>query len=155
MNTPIKFLDFIKLYQLLLKSFKKEEKDVEISFHYLDEFFYIKIENKEENKVFTYNLTMTEEEYYFLLYFLLKDFIENHPITLPIFSSINRKDTEIYYQSKESIHTPLDYDKAKIHIIKNSFFTFKVYYFKGLNSISYEIQDMALNKLNQKVYIKK
>ena len=50
---------------------------------------------------------------------------------------------------------PLDYDKARVHIIRNNKFELKLYYFHGLTNISYEMQNKALNKLtnsNNKIY---
>ena len=45
---------------------------------------------------------------------------------------------------------PLDYDKAKVHVLKNNKFELRIYYFKGLNQISIDMQSEAMKKLNNK-----
>ena len=149
-----KLFNFLKLYNLLIENFREEEKQIEIAICYLNETFNIEINDKKE-RVFKYELKMPKDKYDYLVIYLLKDFIENHAITLPFFTNLDHEDVKLYYNSSDSINKPFDYDKAKIHLIKNNFITLKTYYFNGLNDISYQIQDIALSKLNQKVYTKK
>ena len=149
-----KLFNFLKLYNLLIENFREEEKQIEIAIYYLNETFNIEIKDKKE-RVFKYELKMPKDKYDYLVIYLLKDFIENYAITLPFFTNLDHEDVKLYYNSSDSINKPFDYDKAKIHLIKNNFITLKTYYFNGLNDISYQIQDIALSKLNQKVYTKK
>lgn len=99
----IKFYDFIALYNMMLLNLVKKNRNFAISFYYLDGEFNISIEDVEsEEKIFNYHFPCETQEYYYLTTLLGYEFIEGHAITLSLFTEIDRKDAEIYYQKKES-----------------------------------------------------
>ena len=66
---------------------------------------------------------------------------------------LKNKETNIYYKQDNVL--PLDYDKARVHVLRNDKFEVRTYYFMGLNELSYMIQDKAMEKLNNKKVLKK
>ena len=77
------------------------------------------------------------------------EFINNYDVYLPSFQPIRLDEVKYYYNSHDSFQ-PLDYDKAKVHVLKNNKFELRIYYFKGLNQISIDMQSEAMKKLNNK-----
>ena len=151
----IKFYDFLDLYNMLIYNFSKKDNYYQICLYYLDNKFNIEIKDKENNIIcFKDNLEMTLQEYNYLTSLLGYEFISNHNIYLPSFDPIRKEDLR-YYISKDNFK-PIDYDKAKVHVLRNSKFELRLYYFEGLNKISFDMQQKALEKLNnpdsEKVY---
>jgi len=72
-----------------------------------------------------------------------------------LFQQYFKKDTLIYYNSEESLQKPLNYDLAKVHVIRNNVLELKIYYFDGLNTIGYMMQDKALEKLKSNIKVLK
>ena len=148
-----KLNNFLNFYNLLILNLNEQENNFSISFYYLNNCFNIIIKNETNNSlIFQYNITMNIEEYNYLTYLISLNFINNHDILLPYFSCINYEDAQIYYKNSNSLTKLLDYEKAKIHILKNSKYEIKLYYFNGLNELSYEIHDKAFEKINTKIY---
>ena len=75
--------------------------------------------------------------------FVLKIVLKYH------LKNIRLDEVKYYYNSHDSFQ-PLDYDKAKVHVLKNNKFELRIYYFKGLNQISIDMQSEAMKKLNNK-----
>ena len=153
-NYTIKYYDFINLYNLLLLHLTKKDSFYQINFYYLDNKFNLEIIDKNNNIIcFKDSFDSNRYEYEYLSTILGYEFINNHDIYLPYFEPIQREDLKYYYGINNN--SPLDYDKARVHILRNSKFELKFYYFQGLTNISYEMQDKALKKLansNNKIY---
>ena len=150
-----KFYNFINLYNLLLLNLSKKERNYTIAFYYLNNEFNIEIEDYlTKQLVFKYNFECNKHEYDYLINLIGQEFILNHKITLPYFDDISFQDANKYYKSKDSLKNTLDYNKAKVHKLRNSLFELRFHYFEGLNELSYKMQDMALEKLKEKVYKK-
>lgn len=146
-NYTIKYYDFINLYNSLLSYLTKKDSFYQICFYYLDNKFNLEIIDKKNNTIlFKDNFNTNIYEYEYLSTMIGYEFINNHDIYLPFFEPIQKEDLKYYYGINNNM--PLDYDKARVHIIRNSKFELKLYYFHGLTNISYEMQDKALNKLN-------
>lgn len=143
--------NFLTLYDSLLLNLSNKNRIFKIYLYYLDNKFNIEIKDGEtKDVIFKYNFECSIDEYNQLINIIGNEFIDNHTITLPMFKDITLNDSKMYYEANENFKNQLDYDKAKIHVIRNSIFELRVYYFNGLNSISYEMQDKAMLKLNQK-----
>ena len=153
-NYTMKYYDFINLYNSLLLYLTKKDSFYQINFYYLDNKFNLEIIDKNNNIIcFKDSFDSNRYEYEYLSTILGYEFINNHDIYLPYFEPIQREDLKYYYGINNN--SPLDYDKARVHILRNSKFELKFYYFQGLTNISYEMQDKALKKLansNNKIY---
>lgn len=150
-NYQIKFYDFLLLYNSLLLNLAKKETFYSISIYYLDNNFNIKIVDKLSNqKIFKYDLNITKKEYDYLSFLICYEFIQNHDTILPFFKNIQLEDACFYYQNKNEFEQPIDYEKSKIHVLKNKKFEINLYYFKGLNKIANEIHEIARKKMNNK-----
>ena len=90
---------------------------------------------------------MSFKEYNDLVCLLGYEFINNHDVYLPSFQTIRSDEVKYYYNSHDNFQ-PLDYNKAKVHVLKNKKFELRIYYFKGLNQISIDMQAEAMKKLN-------
>lgn len=142
------FYSFITLYNLIIMNLTNRNKMHSISIYYLNNEFNINIKTMDTNEIiYNDHFNTSLEAYNYLVSVIGYSFIENHKINLPFFENINTNDSKLYYLSNDSINKPLDYDKAKVHILRNSKFQLKIYYFNGLNKSGYDMQDKALKKL--------
>lgn len=149
----INYEEFKFLYDMLILNFSKREGFFQILIYYSNNSFNLEIKNKDNNElVFKDNFKVTKMEYNNLVLILNNDFISNHTISLPYFEPLSGEETNIYYRENDVL--PLDYNKAKVHVLRNDKFEVRTYYFTGLDELSYEIQDKAMEKLNnrKKVY---
>lgn len=153
-----KLINFITLYQLIISNLTKNNRKFQISLYNLDNEFNIQIIDVSFNEtIFFYHFKVSMNEYFDLIHLITDNFIDNYDISLSLFDCITEKDSKLYYQSKENSKKPLQYEKAKIHRLRNNTFELKIYYFDGLNEIGYKLQEKALKKMNlntQKVYKK-
>lgn len=150
-ENDINIYNFIALYDSLLLNLSNKNRQFKIYLYYLDNKFNIEIKDSEKQEVILkYNFSCEEKEYFKLISLIGNEFIDNHTITLPMFKNISLNDSKLYYKSNDSLNNALNYDNAKIHVLRNSIFELRIYYFNGLNSLSYEMQDKAMMKLNQK-----
>lgn len=155
MNTyNTKYSNFKVLYDLLVSNFSKREGFFQILIYYSNDKFNLEIKNKNTNEVvFKDGFKGTLNDYNYLVLMLNNDFINKHEISLPYFEPLTNEETNIYYRQDNVL--PLDYDKAKVHVLRNDKFEVRTYYFMGLNALSYMIQDKAMEKLNNKKVLKK
>ena len=149
-NYTIKYHNFITIYNMLLLHFSKKNSFYQICFYYLDNKFNIEFIDAEKNIIcFKDSLKISFKEYNDLVCLLGYEFINNYDVYLPLFQPIRLDEVKYYYNSHDSFQ-PLDYDKAKVHVLKNNKFELRIYYFKGLNQISIDMQSEAMKKLNNK-----
>jgi len=155
MNFITKYYEFINLYNLLIKNLKTKNDVFNIDIYHLNNEFTINIKSTSSGEiVFNYHFETNLAEFNYLVASIGNEFIDNHKINLPFFDNISQKDAKLYYQSFDSNTIPfehtLNYDEAKVHILRNSKFELRIYYFKGLTNESFKMQDKALQKLNRK-----
>lgn len=155
MNTyNTKYSNFKVLYDLLVSNFSKREGFFQILIYYSNDKFNLEIRNKNTNEVvFKDGFKVTLNDYNYLVLILNNDFINKHEISLPYFEPLTNEETNIYYKQDNVL--PLDYDKARVHVLRNDKFEVRTYYFMGLNALSYMVQDKAMEKLNNKKVYKK
>lgn len=149
----IKYSNFKILYDLLISNFSKREGFFQILIYYNNDKFNLEIRNKNTSEVvFKDSFKITLNDYNYLMLMLNNNFINKHEISLPYFEPLSGEETNIYYRENNVL--PLDYDKARVHVLRNDKFEVRTYYFTGLNEFSYIIQDKAMEKLNnrKKVY---
>lgn len=156
-NNNIKYYDFLALYNMLIHNLSKKNSFYQICIYYLDDNFNIEIKDRETNTIyFKDSFDSSYEEYNYLTSLLGYEFISNHNIYLPTFEPIRREDLRYFFGNKT--FKELNYDLAKVHVLRNSKFELKLYYFEGLNKTSFDMQEKALEKLNnpdnEKIYRK-
>lgn len=143
MNKNKDIENFLTIYNLILERLNNKNNKFIISIYYINNEFNINIKTINEEIIYNEHFIVSPLEYNYLLTNIGFSFIENHEISLPFFTDLSGNDFKIYYLNNNSDKKPLDYDLAKVHVLRNTKFELKIYYFNGLNDLSFNMHDKA------------
>ena len=154
-NTMNDYYDFINMYNAILKHCASKNRTYDIKLYYANDYLYFQIIDKETGEILhNDNIQCTENESHLILDMIASEFILNHQIRYAQYEHMTSDDILLLNRLTNG-KCQIEYSEngyrfkgedMLIHKLENSVFSLRIYHFKGLDSRTKQLHEMALEK---------